>query len=96
MPGMIWFVFILHDPRESALPNAGLLTVEDAESGELVELDSNRGAVRDNLSKINAERLANWMVPSTSGSGHIAFQHSEEFAGVLQRFFETRRARRRR
>ena len=32
----------LHDPRESSLPNAGLLTIEDAETGELLELDSTR------------------------------------------------------
>ncbi len=30
----------LHDPRESTLPDAGLLTIEDAETGELLELDS--------------------------------------------------------
>src|SRR5215468_4794061 len=47
----------LHDPRESILPPAGLLTVEDAETGELVELDSGRGAVRDKFASTNAERL---------------------------------------
>src|SRR6185437_4516721 len=30
----------LHDPREIDLPSAGLLTIEDAETGELLELDS--------------------------------------------------------
>src|SRR5580692_7302150 len=48
----------LHDPRESELPAAGLLTVEDAETGELLELDTNRAAVRDRFAGINAERLA--------------------------------------
>ena len=33
----------LHDPRESTLPDAGLLTIEDAETGELLEMDSARG-----------------------------------------------------
>src|SRR5437868_3585299 len=37
----------LHDPRESALPAAGLLTLEDSETGELLEVDSNRAAVRE-------------------------------------------------
>src|SRR5262245_40989431 len=32
----------LHDPRESLMPPAGLLTIEDAETGELLEIDSNR------------------------------------------------------
>src|SRR6266853_753454 len=35
----------LHDPRESTLPAAGLVTIEDAETGELLEIDSNRSAV---------------------------------------------------
>ena len=37
----------LHDPRESTLPPAGLLTIEDAETGELLEMDSSRAAVRE-------------------------------------------------
>src|SRR6266704_109039 len=32
----------LHDPREIELPSAGLVTVEDAETGEMLELDSTR------------------------------------------------------
>jgi uncharacterized protein (DUF58 family) len=36
----------LHDPRESHLPEAGVLTIEDAETGELLELDSTRASVR--------------------------------------------------
>src|SRR6266404_3966319 len=36
----------LHDPRESELPDAGLLTIEDAETGELLEIDSGRTTVR--------------------------------------------------
>ena len=47
----------LHDPRESELPNAGLLTVEDAETGELLELDSGRTGVREQFARTNAERL---------------------------------------
>src|SRR5437879_1979363 len=48
----------LHDPRESVLPAAGLLTIEDAETGELLELDSSRAAVREKFADTNAERLA--------------------------------------
>ena len=36
----------LHDPHENTLPQAGLLTIEDAETGELFELDSKSSAVR--------------------------------------------------
>jgi len=47
----------LHDPRESTLPAAGLLTVEDAETGELLELDSSRAGV-DTLRFSTAESFA--------------------------------------
>ena len=43
---------------KAKLPDAGLLTIEDAETGELLELDSTRGAVRERFAAINAERLA--------------------------------------
>src|SRR5206468_6408368 len=48
----------LHDQRESTLPNAELLTIEDAETGELLEMDSSRAAVRERFARTNAERLA--------------------------------------
>jgi uncharacterized protein (DUF58 family) len=87
----------LHDPRENALPKAGLLTVEDSESGELVELDSNRISVRDKFARVNSERLAELDgALRRAGVDTLRFSTAEDFAGVLRRFFETRRARRRR
>lgn len=86
----------LHDPRESALPPAGLLTVEDAETGELVELDSSRGAVRYKFAATNAERLAELdRALRRAGVDTLRFSTAEDFAQTLQRFFETRRGRRR-
>src|SRR5215470_1028436 len=41
----------LHDPRESELPTAGLITIEDAETGELLEIDSNRASVREKFAR---------------------------------------------
>jgi hypothetical protein len=85
----------LHDPRESELPPAGLLTVEDAETGELVELDSNRPSVRDRYAKANAERLGHLDgALRRAGVDTLRFSTAEDFAATLQRFFETRRARR--
>ena len=86
----------LHDPRESQLPNAGLLTVEDAETGELLELDSAREAVRRTYADVNAERLAALdRALRQAGVDTIRLSTSEPFAHELQRFFETRRGRRR-
>jgi len=86
----------LHDPRESALPPAGLLTIEDAETGELLELDSSRVAVRDKFAQTNAERLAELdRALRRAGVDTLSFSTAEPFAQTLQHFFETRRGRRR-
>jgi uncharacterized protein (DUF58 family) len=86
----------LHDPRESRLPSAGLLTIEDAETGELLELDSSRSAVRDRFAATNANRLAELdRALRRAGVDTLSFSTAEGFAQGLQEFFETRRGRRR-
>ncbi len=86
----------LHDPRESALPPAGLLTLEDAETGELLEVDSSRAAVRDRFARTNADRLAELdRALRRAGVDTLSFSTAEAYAQTLQRFFETRRGRRR-
>ena len=86
----------LHDPRESRLPSAGLVTLEDAETGELLEVDSNRAVVRDRFSRTNAERLAELdRAFRRAGVDTLSFSTAEPYAQTLQRFFETRRGRRR-
>jgi uncharacterized protein (DUF58 family) len=86
----------LHDPRESELPDAGLVTIEDAETGELLELDSARRGVRERFAQINADRLAELdRSLNCSGVDTLRLKTTEPFAPVLQRFFEMRRGRRR-
>jgi uncharacterized protein (DUF58 family) len=86
----------LHDPRESELPSAGLLTVEDAETGELLEMDSARASVREAYAATNAARLAELDRALRRASvDTLRFSTTEPFAHTLQRFFETRRGRRR-
>ncbi len=86
----------LHDPRERTLPEAGLLTVEDAETGELYELDSKRNVVRERFAAVNAERLAELdRRLIRTGVDTLRLNTAEPFAPTLQRFFEIRRGRRR-
>jgi uncharacterized protein (DUF58 family) len=86
----------LHDPRESELPDAGLVTIEDAETGELLELDSARSGVRDKFASVNAERLAELdRALNRTGVDTLRLKTTEPFAPLLQRFFEIRRGRRR-
>ncbi|MFO8026860.1 MAG: DUF58 domain-containing protein [Opitutales bacterium] len=46
----------LTDPRESELPNVGLITLEDAETGEMIELDTGNRSVRERYRQLAAER----------------------------------------
>jgi uncharacterized protein (DUF58 family) len=86
----------LHDPRESTLPDAGLLTIEDAETGELLELDSNRSSVRERFAGFNSQRLAELdRELIRTGVDTLRLATNEPFAPTLQRFFEIRRGRRR-
>jgi uncharacterized protein (DUF58 family) len=86
----------LHDPRESTLPPAGLLTIEDAETGELLELDSARAGVRQEFAQTNAQRLADLdRALGQAGVDTLRLSTAEPFAQALQRFFELRRGRRR-
>ncbi|PXA04920.1 DUF58 domain-containing protein [Coraliomargarita sinensis] len=68
----------LTDPRERELPNVGLITLEDAETGEMVELDTGSRAVRESYQKRADERQAafdsgmrkkglDWIEASTEG-----------------------------
>jgi len=86
----------LHDPLESALPQAGLLTLEDAETGELLELDTNRAAVREEFSSTNTVRLAELdRALQHAGVDTLRLSAEQSFAQTLQSFFELRRGRRR-
>jgi uncharacterized protein (DUF58 family) len=86
----------LHDPRESELPDAGLVTIEDAETGELLELNSSRHGVRERFAAINAERLAELdRAFNRAAVDTLRLNTTEPFAPILQRFFEIRRGRRR-
>jgi len=87
----------LHDPRESRLPDAGLLTLEDAETGEILELESHRGAVRERFAAVNEDRLAQLdQSLNRTAVDTLRLNTVEPFAQTLQRFFEIRRGRRRR
>ncbi len=86
----------LHDPLESAIPSAGLITFEDAETGELLEVDSSRARLREQFAKSNADRLAALDGALLhAGVDTLRLATGASFAQNLQRFFELRRGRRR-
>ncbi len=48
--------FEVRDPRERSLPDLGLVTVEDAETGDVVTLDTGRRRVRERFAALAAKR----------------------------------------
>src|ERR1700759_389755 len=46
----------IEDPREKELPNVGIIALEDAESGEIIELATARATVRKRFNELAVER----------------------------------------
>jgi hypothetical protein len=73
-----------------------LLTIEDAETGELLELDTNRASVRSEFARTNTQRLAELdRALRQAGVDTLRLSATDSFAQTLQQFFELRRGRRR-
>jgi uncharacterized protein (DUF58 family) len=83
------------DPREQELPNVGVLALEDAESGEIIELDTGSAAVRKRFQELAVER-AKRMVGDFRAEGidTMELKTDSPYMAVLQRFFKTRERRR--
>lgn len=85
---------VINDRHEFALPDVGLLLLEDAESGEVVELNSGSFAVREAYAQANAERRqALGRALRQSGVGILHAETDKPYIGALRRYFETRRSR---
>ena len=84
----------IQDPRERAVPASGLLMIEDAETGEVLELDTMRESVRDSYAagvSVRQEQLDRAL--AHAGVDSLRFSAADNHAAVLQHFFEHRRRR---
>lgn len=82
----------LSDPRERALPPSGLLTIEDAETGEHLEVDTGRASLRDAFAAESARRLdALDRSLAHTGVDILRLSPGAPYASILQKFFEQRR-----
>ena len=79
------------DPRETALPDVGLLELEDAETGETVVIDTGSRVVRTRYTALAKERHAklNELFKST-GVDHIPLHTDRDYVLDLVRFFRRR------
>jgi uncharacterized protein (DUF58 family) len=85
----------VEDPREKELPDVGILALEDAETGEIIELDTSSAAVRQRFKERSAERGRQLVSDFRSeGVDTLQLQTDLPYMPALQRFFKTRERRR--
>jgi uncharacterized protein (DUF58 family) len=85
----------IEDPHERALPNVGMLAIEDAETGEVVELDTANPNVRDRFSQEAHERSRRLVSDLRSeGVDTLQLDTGSPYMPALQRFFKSRERRR--
>jgi uncharacterized protein (DUF58 family) len=85
----------LHDPCEVELPAAGIARFEDAETGEIQEINLALASNRQRYTVVNAQRLASLdLALQREGVDTLRLKTGEPFAAKMQHFFEHRRWRR--
>ena len=85
----------LSDPREFSLPNVGIITLEDAESGELIEVDTANPSFRnlyEHQNRRRAESLRRGF--RQSGVDHLSVSTDKPYLNALREFFKKRERRR--
>jgi uncharacterized protein (DUF58 family) len=86
----------VEDPRERELPDVGLLALEDAETGEFVEVDTASAAVRTRFKEQSLQRSRRLVSDfRAEGVDTLQLQTNSPYFPALQRFFKTRERRRR-
>ena len=85
----------IEDPRERELPDVGMLALEDAETGEIVEVDTASAAVRARF-KENAVHRSRSLASDFRAEGvdTLQLQTNAPYLPALQRFFKMRARRR--
>jgi len=82
------------DPREMTLPDVGLLSIEDAETGEVVELDTAKAAVRESYAAQARERREHTARKIRArGIDLVECVNGEDWMPQLLGFFQKRRQR---
>ncbi len=82
------------DPAEQVLPRLGLVDVEDAETGELVTVDSSDPKLRKAFARHRAEQVEQQnRLFRRLGIDHVPIATDEDFTPRLHKFFQERARR---
>lgn len=82
------------DPREQVIPNVGFVTLRDAETGELIEVDSANSAFRNWFQQESSRRRSELTTGLRRvGVDQLEIDTHQSYASNLHRFFESRERR---
>jgi uncharacterized protein (DUF58 family) len=84
----------ISDPREISLPDAGMIEMEDAETGEAIVIDTSSAQIRDEFHTQAMEqqkRLKNLF--QSIGVDHIHIMTNESYVEPVNKFFKMRARR---
>ena len=82
------------DPGEERLPNVGLVTFEDAETGEQIEIDTSNSAVRNAFAAQEEGRRKNlYKLFGSRGIDVVPLGTDKDYLVALRAFFERRERR---
>lgn len=85
---------VVTDPREHELPNCGWLTIEDAETGRQVEIDSSNPAIRRGWREMAADRHRNLRrMLGSAGIDTLDLSTETSYLDPLLSFFGARKRR---
>ena len=85
----------IHDPHEIELPQIGLTTFEDAESGEIIVLDLSNPKFRKEFAENAKKQQLNISTKlKRRGIDFFRFSTNEDFDKALKEFFHLRKSRR--
>ncbi len=82
------------DPGEAALPDVGIVTFEDAETGEQIDIDTGSRAVRRGLVEAEEKRRRDLdRLLRSRGIDSVPLSTTEDYLLALRAFFEQRERR---
>jgi len=79
------------DPAEEALPDIGVILLEDPETGEQIEVDTSRRAITGNYARLAGERFKELgTVFGSRGVDTVQLRTDADYLPVLRSFFDRR------
>ncbi len=87
--------FNVYDIRERELPDIGIITLEDSESGETIEIDTSNTKFRREYEYFNTQRLKDFKRNLAKNAiDMLEIDSSKDYIKPLKDFFEKRKAKR--